>query len=245
MECPPVGTVVQIDAPHREVVHGLMGQIVSKGRVSWMQDGRRGQASEQDWSEAWDDIKVVGEHPLRPANVYYINNQTVLAVDYDAPLLDAEEPRYSIHLDDRRTTVGAHVGEGPIQGIAVEGVFGTWDAPVTDNLSPIPTPVGMRCVFCKMKVEAGDHGAVTRMMGVHHRECAFREVMGGIGHHLDHDKYCQGDDGPDGGVSKRTSSLMVWALYNGQGITRADLATARRYSRARNRQIYMMDKEKA
>ncbi len=46
-----------------------------------------------------------------------------------------------------------------------------------------------------------------------HRECQLRTVMGGIGHLVDHERYCHGV-GPDAGLSRRRSSLLVWEWFS-------------------------------
>lgn len=105
------------------------------------------------------------------------------------------------------------------------GVFGVWDAPVTDELDPIPTPVGERCMHCREQIAEGDNGAVMPFGHfVQHRECSLRSVMGGIGHHIDHARYCAGEFGTDAGLSYRRSALLVWQLLiERKRITEANL----------------------
>jgi len=106
----------------------------------------------------------------------------------------------------------------------VEGVWGEWDSPATDHLSAITTPVGFQCRYCGFAISKDDAGgAVTLGMGVHHRECALRAVLGGIGHHINHDKYCRSPLGPDAGLHIRESSLLVWDAFHGATITEHDL----------------------
>jgi hypothetical protein len=38
-------------------------------------------------------------------------------------------------------------------------------------------------------------------------------VTGGIGHLVDHNRYCRGEAGPDAGLSRRASSILVWNWY--------------------------------
>lgn len=110
----------------------------------------------------------------------------------------------------------------------VEGVFGDWDAPVTDGLPEVPTPVGLLCPYCNVQIRPGDNGAMTLSLDPHHRECSLREVMGGIGHLVDHDKYCAPEGlGPDAGLTRRQSALLVWDHYNGETITDDDLEALR------------------
>jgi hypothetical protein len=96
-------------------------------------------------------------------------------------------------------------------------VFGVWDAPVTDNDQPIATPVGSICAWCQKAVKEGDNGRITPMGFVEHRECSFRNVMGGIGHQVDHVRYCHGELGTDAGLSRRQSSLLVWEFAHETG----------------------------
>jgi hypothetical protein len=64
--------------------------------------------------------------------------------------------------------------------------------PVLDDGVPIHTLEGLR---------------------TNHRECALREVLGGIGHHLGHEYWCQQMHDPDAGLSYHQSALMVMRLY--------------------------------
>lgn len=93
--------------------------------------------------------------------------------------------------------------------IVQAGVFGDWTAPITDGLRQVPTPVGELCVYCVEAIEQGDHGAIMAI-GPHHKECAYREVIGGIGHYVSHDRYCLGELGTDAGLTRRQSALLVW-----------------------------------
>ena len=45
-----------------------------------------------------------------------------------------------------------------------------------------------------------------------HIECAFRDVMGGYGHWVDHLHWCGEKHDPDGGLTRRESALKVWAM---------------------------------
>lgn len=88
-------------------------------------------------------------------------------------------------------------------------VFGEWDAPVTDHDERIDAPVGNLCMRCEDAIADGDNGRVSVTGRTEHRECSLRGVMGGIGHLVDHDRYCRGV-GPDAGLSYRASALLVW-----------------------------------
>jgi hypothetical protein len=88
--------------------------------------------------------------------------------------------------------------------------FGEWDAPVTDGAEWIDVPTHETCMHCRLSFEAGDNGAIMPTGYAQHRECALRSVLGGIGHLVDHDRYCHGEAGPDAGLSYRASALLAW-----------------------------------
>lgn len=50
-----------------------------------------------------------------------------------------------------------------------------------------------------------------------HRECALRDVIGGIGHLEDHARWCSSPAGPDKGLTFRESALAVdrWVREHG------------------------------
>lgn len=99
------------------------------------------------------------------------------------------------------------------------GVFGTWDAPATDGVPPMPTPVGEMCMYCHERIREGDNG-MKRYGYTQHRECSLRSAMGGIGHLLDHEAFCGSELGPDAGLSFRESALLVWRMVvEGEEIT--------------------------
>lgn len=97
-----------------------------------------------------------------------------------------------------------------------------WDAGVCETGKHVPTPVGEPCMLCRQVVEVGDRGLFTWYVRAKpappkqcpvHRECIMRETMGGIGHHLDHDLWCDNVGDPDAGVGYRESALRVWAWF--------------------------------
>ena len=88
--------------------------------------------------------------------------------------------------------------------------FGAWDAPVTDGAEWIDVPLGDHCMYCRDRFEAGDNGAIFPTGYAAHRECQLRSVMGGIGHLVDHERYCRSELGPDAGLSYRASAVLVW-----------------------------------
>jgi hypothetical protein len=51
-----------------------------------------------------------------------------------------------------------------------------------------------------------------------HRECVVRSVLGGIGHHEDHDYWCGHMHDPDGGRSYHQSAIEVYEMLQKQGI---------------------------
>lgn len=51
-----------------------------------------------------------------------------------------------------------------------------------------------------------------------HRECSLRSVVGGIGHCLDHARFCRGTEGPDAGLTYRKSAQLVDALVKRFGV---------------------------
>ena len=107
--------------------------------------------------------------------------------------------------------------------------FGTWDAPITDGAVRIEVPVGYPCMYCREGFKSNDNGAIMPTGFGQHRECAFRGVMGGIGHHVDHDRYCEGELGTDAGLSYRTSSLLVWRMMvEGEPASEDELEELRR-----------------
>jgi hypothetical protein len=89
-------------------------------------------------------------------------------------------------------------------------MFGEWDAPATDDAVPVGVPLHLTCMTCQQNFALGDNGAVWPTGYAQHRECSLRSVLGGIGHHVDHERYCHGELGPDAGLPIRVSSLLVW-----------------------------------
>lgn len=103
-------------------------------------------------------------------------------------------------------------------------VFGTWDAPVTDMAEPIDVPLELSCIYCGQGFREGDNGAIMPLTGMaQHRECSLRSVWGGIGHHVDHARYCRGELGTDAGLSYYLSAQLVWAHFHGAPVTEAEL----------------------
>jgi hypothetical protein len=88
--------------------------------------------------------------------------------------------------------------------------FGTWDAPMTDDAEWIDVPTDLSCMFCRQRFEPGANGAVMPTGFAQHRECSLRAVWGGIGHLVNHHRYCRGELGTDAGLGYRQSALLVW-----------------------------------
>src|SRR4051812_9531814 len=88
--------------------------------------------------------------------------------------------------------------------------FGVWDAPMTDGAEWIDVPTELACMFCRSFFEAGDNGAIMPTGFGQHRECSLRGVWGGIGHLVNHARYCHGELGTDAGLGYRQSALLVW-----------------------------------
>jgi hypothetical protein len=63
------------------------------------------------------------------------------------------------------------------------------------------------CALCEEPILEGEDRANVRPMNAH-RECMLRNVIGGIGHLIDHEHFCSGV-GPDAGLDYRTSALLV------------------------------------
>jgi len=99
--------------------------------------------------------------------------------------------------------------------------FGDW-FPEGGGVS-FPTPIGSICSLCKEVFDVGDCGHYLVVHHEHgtnlqpvHRECAFREVVGGIGHLKNHEFWCVTIHDSDGGRSYRESALEVWDYLKGR-----------------------------
>lgn len=78
----------------------------------------------------------------------------------------------------------------------------------------------MICESCNEPILPGEDRADIITMDVH-RECALRNVMGGIGHLIDHGHFCREKHDPDAGLDRRTSSLLVDVWIARQGVEEA------------------------
>lgn len=99
-----------------------------------------------------------------------------------------------------------------VTGIVV--VFGTWDAPLTDGAERLMCPPESEsCIHCREHFKGHDNGAILPGGAHVHRECHLRAVLGGIGHLVDHARYCTGELGPDAGLTYRQSAWLVWRTH--------------------------------
>lgn len=87
-----------------------------------------------------------------------------------------------------------------------------WPSGICDEGEQMDTPLDVPCILCMEPIMEGDQGTEYVNGPVAHRECGFRAVMGGIGHHVDHVRYCHGELGTDAGLPKRLSAQLVWRL---------------------------------
>ena len=94
-----------------------------------------------------------------------------------------------------------------------------WPSGVCEGGRQVETPVGEPCAFCLEPIATDDQGNFVGLasggLAPVHRECSFRSVIGGIGHHLDHAYWCKQRGDPDGGRTRRQSALEVWARFAG------------------------------
>jgi hypothetical protein len=74
------------------------------------------------------------------------------------------------------------------------------------------------CVLCDEPIEAYDLCVPLNPVQYAHRACSLREVLGGIGHHLGHEYWCQQRHDTDAGLTYRQSAKMVLALIDVLGI---------------------------
>lgn len=88
------------------------------------------------------------------------------------------------------------------------------------DLQPDPSlraavPVNHLCIYCGERVRHDDSVGqpIMNERGVWvfpHRECALRQVLGGIGHIRDHAYWCGKMHDPDAGLGYRQSARLVW-----------------------------------
>ena len=81
----------------------------------------------------------------------------------------------------------------------------------------------MICVYCDEVIAEGEELAEGVFMTVEgprqgHRECALREVLGGIGHLIAHEWWCKVQHDPDAGLSRRQSAQLAWTWQRVVGL---------------------------
>jgi hypothetical protein len=74
--------------------------------------------------------------------------------------------------------------------------FGEPWARVEEDLTPAPTPVGQRCRWCKEVIVEGDQGIVGNGF-LHHKDCYFRVLFGGVNHQIGRCHCCGGNQPAD------------------------------------------------
>ena len=78
----------------------------------------------------------------------------------------------------------------------------------------------LTCELCNEEILDHHERADCRPL-VAHRECMLRNVMGGIGHLMDHAHFCTGQHDPDAGLSYRQSALLVDEYVRVMGVEHA------------------------
>jgi hypothetical protein len=74
------------------------------------------------------------------------------------------------------------------------------------------------CVMCDELIEEWDAWAPLNSQQYAHHECSLRMALGGIGHQIAHEYWCQQMHDPDAGLTYRQSAKMVRALVDVLGI---------------------------
>lgn len=81
------------------------------------------------------------------------------------------------------------------------------------------------CGYCEEAIHPAEyHGATITIIRADgstdvrpsHEECALREVIGGIGHLLNHEYWCIKMHDPDAGLTYRESAKLAWTHYSEQ-----------------------------
>lgn len=104
-----------------------------------------------------------------------------------------------------------------------------WHVPATEGAKRVPTPVGQKCLFCEEAIKAGERGWLMNYYGHGgwstqpcHRECQFRQVMGGLAHQQGVCS-CQGgkpEDDPAKDMTLREEAVAVWEYVQRHGMAR-------------------------
>jgi hypothetical protein len=81
------------------------------------------------------------------------------------------------------------------------------------------------CVYCDEPIHGEQaEGTIFTEEGPRHGhwQCALREVLGGIGHHIAHEYWCGAPrHDPDAGLTRRQSALLVAAWVQVMGVERS------------------------
>jgi hypothetical protein len=78
----------------------------------------------------------------------------------------------------------------------------------------------VNCLLCDKPLVADGNSWIEGAYDFH-RECSLRNVLGGIGHLLDHAHFCVVLGDPDAGLDYRTSALLVDAYIAAVGVEMA------------------------
>jgi len=74
------------------------------------------------------------------------------------------------------------------------------------------------CVFCDEPIGKFDPWVPLNPAQYAHHECSMRSALGGIGHQIAHEYWCQQQHDPDAGLTYRQSAKMVYALTEVLGL---------------------------
>lgn len=97
-----------------------------------------------------------------------------------------------------------------------------WDAPICDDGTQIPTPVGTDCAWCEVPIQDGDRGVVIPAFGNSgwrstswHKECFLRSTVGSPAHQAGRCS-CHGvkeGPGPQTPAERRAEAVEVWESW--------------------------------
>lgn len=82
------------------------------------------------------------------------------------------------------------------------------------------------CAVCNEPIDVNDEYALRTIYNMKgpqpaHRVCLLREVVGGIGHLIAHEYWCQMKHDPDAGLTRYQSARLVDAYCTVMGVQRA------------------------
>jgi hypothetical protein len=120
-------------------------------------------------------------------------------------------------------------------GTYVMAWFGeSWGAPICEETSHEPTPVGVLCMNCEERIEADDRGVITPQLGLdetavrldpaallfdgqprvaQHLECHLRGVFGSVGHIEGRCSCAGGNEEDPPGLSRREAAVAAVAAW--------------------------------